>query len=1283
MKIFFFFSFLLYCTNQLDAQIITHIAGNGGIPPAIGDGGAATAANIAQGGDCATDSWGNLYFCTAHNRIRKVDASTGIITTYAGNGSSTFSGDGGPATAAGGLSLGFIAFDNINNLYIADAGTRRIRKVNASTGIINTIAGTGISLYSGDGGSAMSATFKDPRGITVDASGNIYVADSNRIRKIDAITGIITHFAGTGSNVFAGDGGPAISAQFSSGNLCIDAADNIYVADGTNRRIRKINTLGIISTIAGDGGFAYVSDGVPATSTGFQPYDVASDPSGNIYIADRFNNRVRMVDASGLIHTVAGNGTPGYSGNGGPATAAQLGHPESVTIGHCDGNLYIDDFDNKRFRKVDFSGLPPACTCAPTVTIAAAPNDTVCTGTPVTFTATIASGGTTNTYQWYVNGSVVSTAGNTYTYTPSDIDSVRCVITTSGGVCGSPVTASSNTINMVVITVAPISGTSTLCIGQTTTLASTTTGGTWSSGTPSIASVSGAGVVTGGSAGTAIISYAVSGCYATRVVTVSTPPPAITGTFTVCAGNTTTLSNTSSGGTWSSGNTTVATVDISSGIVTGATAGTAIITYHVSGCYTTATVTVNTSPTVITGSLSLCVGANTTLNSTPSGGTWSSGTPVVATIGTSNGIANALSAGTTTISYFALGCYRTATLTVNSAPSAISGSLTLCEGATTTLSNTASGGTWSSGSTGVATIGSSSGIVAGILAGTANITYALGIGCGNVTTTVTVNTAPSAIGGNHSICVGATMALSNSVSGGVWSSGNTAVAVVSSGGVVNGLSAGTAIVTYALGSCMATVTVTINAPISGITGSLNLCTGQTTTLGNPATGGIWSSDNTTIAAIGSSSGIVTGIAAGTANITYSLGGGCEATAIVTVNLPPNAGTIVGTTNMCIGASVTLSNAVTGGTWSSSNGNATISSGGVVTGILAGTATISYTVTVASCTATAILVVTINALPNAGTISGSATLCIGGTATLNETIAGGKWNSGNAAVIAIDSMTGIVNALSTGTAIITYKVGSTGCTNTAVFTVTVIPPAFIINGSITNVKCFSSTNGSVTISITGGNPPYQYLWSNGGSTPVITGLGPGSYMVNVKETTTQCAKSDTFDVTSPDSLQVTAAISSDLCKTGNGSITTTVSGGTMPYKYAWSNNASTSEIANISAGTYSLTLTDFNGCLKSIVIAVTDTCADVIVNDGISPNGDGINDTWVIAGITYYPANLVQVFDKWGDLVFEQMNYKNDWFGMGKNGSLLPDGNYYYVVKLNAPNLNGGENVFTGSILIKR
>jgi trimeric autotransporter adhesin len=319
-----------------------------------GDGGPATQAQLNQPVSATFDSSGNMFLAdTGNNRIRKV-TSSGAISTVAGNGNIGFTGDGGAATSAALNGPRGVAVDGAGNIYIADSLNMRIRKVSTS-GVISTIAGTGVAGFAGDGGAALNAQFSSPQGIAVDGSGNIYIADRGnaRVRRIDS-SGVITTIAGTGVPGSGGDNGPATSAQLNiPTGLALDGSGNLFIADQLNHKIRKMALSGgNLSTIAGNGTGGFLGDGsAAATAELSNPQGVAVDASGNIYIADTGNSRIRKV-AGTNISTVAGSSTAGSTGDGGPAKDAQLFTPNGVAVNS--NKLYVIDTGNNRVRVVAF-----------------------------------------------------------------------------------------------------------------------------------------------------------------------------------------------------------------------------------------------------------------------------------------------------------------------------------------------------------------------------------------------------------------------------------------------------------------------------------------------------------------------------------------------------------------------------------------------------------------------------------------------------------------------------------------------------------------------------------------------------------------------------------------------------------------------------------------------------------------------------------------------------------------------------------------------------------------
>jgi len=334
--------------------IITTVAGSpsssGGYS---GDGFTATFAQLYNPTGVSVDSSNNLYIAdSGNNRIRMV--KRGTITTVAGNGSSGYSGDGGLATSAKINFPNGVSVDAARNLYIVDSGNHCVRKMGTNN-IITTVAGNGVAGYSGDGGAATNANLANPQNVTVDLFGNLLIADfgNNRIRQVGT-NGIIMTVAGR--NLNDGDAATNATINFALGTA-FDSIGNLYIADVHNNRIRKVDTNGIITTVAGNGVPAYSGDGDAATNASLnQPYGVALDVVGNLFIADAFNQRIRKVDTNGIISTVAGISSYGYSGDGGAATNAKLWRPYDVAV-DSSGNILIADWANSRIRKVDSNSI--------------------------------------------------------------------------------------------------------------------------------------------------------------------------------------------------------------------------------------------------------------------------------------------------------------------------------------------------------------------------------------------------------------------------------------------------------------------------------------------------------------------------------------------------------------------------------------------------------------------------------------------------------------------------------------------------------------------------------------------------------------------------------------------------------------------------------------------------------------------------------------------------------------------------------------------------------------
>lgn len=660
--------------------------------------------------------------------------------------------------------------------------------------------------------------------------------------------------------------------------------------------------------------------------------------------------------------------------------------------------------------------LPTGCNTMNTIVVNALPANilgvsSLCVNSTTLLTNST-SGGT-----WSTESAAIATVTGTGSVTGESAGNVAISYTLSNG-CFRTRTIAVNPLP------ANISGTTQVCAGLTTALSNTTTGGSWSSGATSVATVNTSGVVSGVNAGVANITYtAPNSCRTSVPVVVNPLPAAITGATNVCVNNTITLSNATTGGSWESGDLSIAGIS-ASGEVTGFSAGVSAITYTLpTGCVRVANINVNPLPACITGNADVCLGATTTLSSTTTGGTWSSNTTSVATVSAA-GIVTGNNVGTATIMYtLPTSCRSTAVIVVNPLPANITGSSSICVGASTTMSNATTGGNWTV-SAGASIDGS--GMLTGIAAGAATVTYELPTGC-RKTTTVMVNPLPAAITGSTNVCQGQLSGLANATSGGTWSSSNTAILTVNAAGVVSGIATGSANVNYTLPTgCVRTAMINVNPLPAVITGTASVCVGNVTTLSSATTGGVWSAAST-VASV-SATGDVSGLSAGTAIITYSLGTGCSRTRAVVVNPLPS--TIFGETEVCEGNQITLTNTMSGGTWSSNSSPlATVTpASGMVTGIAAGAALISYTLPT-GCMRTKNVIV--NATPAA--ITGTSSVCNGGTSTLSTASTGGIWVSGSTLVATVGLTSGEVVGTSAGVSSISY-VMPTGCMSRTTFTV---------------------------------------------------------------------------------------------------------------------------------------------------------------------------------------------------------------------------------------------------------
>ncbi len=1231
------------------AQIITTIAGTGTYA-STGDGGAATAASFRAIVDIAVDRRRNIYIAESdNNKIRRIDSS-GVVTTFAGTGTSGFSGDGGAATAATLHSPFGVAVDSSGNVYISDGVNHRIRKVDTS-GVITTIAGRGSTggtgAFGGDGGAATAARLAYPASIAFDISGNLYIVDANnfRVRKINT-SGIISTFAGNGSGGYSGDGGPATAAGLWGGTSLFVAGGNLYLCDVNTHRIRKVNSSRIISTIAGTGTSSYSGDGGAATAAYLNnPRGVVVDASGNVYISDQNNSRVRKIDTSGVITTLAGTGTSGHTGDGGPATAAQIEKPAGLAI-DGNGDLLMGDTNDGVIRKISISG-----TSTTSGTLSGA--SSVCVSANTTLTSSGTSGGA-----WSSSSTSIATVSSSGVVTGVSAGSATISYSVSGA---SSVATMSMTVNPLP-NAGTISGLSTLCTSTTTTLTSSGSGGgSWTSSSTARATVNASGVVTGVTAGAVTISYSVTnGCgtdVATNAMTINASPVAgtISGATNVCVAANTTLTTSGSGGSWSSSATGTATVNSSTGSVFGVAAGSATITYTATNSCGTSTatsaMTVNPLPNAgtISGASVLCTGATTTLTSSGTGGgSWTSSNAALASVDASTGDVTGVATGSVTITYSVTnGCgtsRATASLSMTDVPTvaAIGGPSSVCQYATITLTDATSGGTWSSVTPSVATV-SPTGVVTGLIVTGTTIHYAVTNGCGTTTVDkiVTVNplpAAPASITGSTTIgFTGGTTTLSSATTGGSWTSSNTAILTVNTSGVATSVASGTATITYTIsnscGSAYVTASVTcsstnhapmfmggdvvtanvcanasavalneqlkfkdldagqtvtisvISGPAHGsvavaytttstggiiipagltfspsitdlgmdsayvrvtdgvaadtikvrinvvanptipvLTGDAPLCTGSTLTLTAVPSGGFFGSmdGNSTT---GSTSGIVRAVA-GTSSVIYYNGpyssAGCRTQTRVTIPIinNPAAATLTGSPTICPAAATTLSATIGGGTWSVATASiASVNTGGTVTGILAGTTTVSYTLTNTCGATTSTKAITVSGgTTSIGAISGSPYSCIGTPSTLTNATSGGSWSSTNTSIANVSSA-GIVTPVAVGVDTIIYAYTNSCGTTTSVtrsyrvyptgIPATITGPSTVVNGSAITLSSspaagtWASSNVAIATVAPSG--------AGGSTTGMVTGRSVGTAIISYTISTTCAMLTTTYTV----------------------------------------------------------------------------------------------------------------------------------------------------------------------------
>ncbi len=784
----------------------------------------------------------------------------------------------------------------------------------------------------------------------------------------------------------------------------------------------------------------------------------------------------------------------------------------------------------------------------------------------------------------------------------------------------------------VVISVTPgttlgaITGSPSACVNGFTQLNNSTAGGTWSSSNNAVATVSGTGLVTGVTVGSATITYTLTtpcGIQSvSQLVNISGPPTvaAITGTSSLCAGGTTQLSNATPGGTWSSSDNGIASVS-GSGLVSGVSVGIATISYAVAGTCGTTTVTqqvnVTTTPTlpVITGNPSVCVNATTQLANATAGGTWSSNNNAVATVNASSGLVSGVSAGNAIITYSVTSSCGTATttqqVTVTGPPAVqpITGVNNVCVNGTTQLSNATGGGVWTSGDNNIATV-NGAGTVSGVSQGNVNINYAVTGTCGTTTVSanVTVNSLPivPSITGSNKVCVGATTQLANALSGGTWSSSNTNIATVdASSGLVSGVASGNATITYTVtqNGCTGanSVQVNINAlPVVASTVATNvLCAGGAN--GGITVGGSGGNPPYTYSIDNGqnfqNSGTFSGLSVGSYNVFISDAAGCSAafafnpvvvsepTAITQNNTVDNSSCA----NVFDGKITVNSNGGTQPYSYSLNGGAPQPSN-IFSGLLSGVYTVQV-VDANGCTNASTESIDTAFAVAASIVSQVNVSCFGANDGLAEVQLTGGLQPYSYSINGVQFVSSpVFSGLSAGNYLITLR-DSKGCTDFVSINITQPAAVSVSVDSLTNVLCGGDSTGSIVVSATGGTAPYSFAWSNGGKAANINNLKAGSYRVTVSDVNSCSATRDVL-ITQP--LQLFAVVASyqnvQCAGDSSGYVDVSVSGGTPPYTFNWNTGAATEDIIRLADGTYSITVSDFNNCAVEVSQTLTQPLA---------------------------------------------------------------------------------------------
>ena len=1298
--------------------------------------------------DLVTDNSGNVYYCQL-NSVMKI-SNSGIITLVAGSSTAGNTGDGGQATAATLYGPNGVFVDNSGNIFIVCTSGQTVRKVDGSTGIITTIAGTyGVAGYTGDGGPATAAKFYSPLGICTDTTGNIYIADqgNSAIRMINHSTGIITTVAGTGSQTYSGDGGPATNAGLNQvRDVKMDNQGNVYITDALNNVVRKyVPSTGIITTIAGTGTAGNSGDDGPATNaTMHTPARLAYDGANLLYVSDQANNVIRQINlATGIISKSAGVSTSGFSGDYSSAISCQFSIPAGIAVDHS-GNFFIADANNKRIRIVPSKGSIYNSISGPT---------SICSGTPVTFSSFMSVSGSA-TYQWQKNGVNIGSGSSSYTPTaPSNNDIYRYIVNITPA-CASSFYDTSNNITLKVDRPAStIIGTGDFaCIGGTLNLTDSALNGTWTSSSTSVATVDTTGVLSGVTAGTTNITYTVSNtCGTTSTTSVVTVNPMVTisaslgpnGTIipippvTVCSGTTPVFTFTPNPGyhvaslsvngssvapvtsytfspvtadqvidnitfepdcatpvmTTCPANVTVnndagycgavatylpATASGTSPVIsysqnsgTSFPVGTTTVTVNATNtcgtatCTFTVTVNDNQIPTIAAPS-DMTVYANTgSCNATG----YSLGTPTTAdncgVASVTNNDAGTYSVGAHIITWTVTDVNgNTATATQN---------ITVVDNQNPTITAPADvtvyANTGSCNATGYSLGTPTTADNCGVAGVTNNDAGTYSVGAHIITWTVTDingNTATATqnitvvdnqnptITAPADVTVYANTGSCNATGyslGTPTTADNCGVANITNNDAGT-YSAGTHIITWTVtdvngntATATQNITVvdnqnpTITAPADETVYTNSGCTATGVSTGSPVTG-----DNCSVAGVVNNHSSAT-YSLGTNVVTWSVtdGSGNTAAAIQTITVADNVNpTITAPANItvnnnpgsCNATISSLGTPVTADNCSVASVSNNHSSGTYPVG----TTIVTWTVTDGSGnSATATQTVTVNDNQNP-TITAPSNVTISGwcrAVSLPDAGAtlGTPVTNDNCGVASVTN--NAPSAFPVGTTIVTWTVTDIhGNTATATQNVTVTSGSLAVSATATNISCNSvnsgnHSNGSISTTVTGGTPTYSYIWSGGATVANPTGLSAATYSVSVTDAHS-CSATSSATVGQPSALSVTATSVNVSCNTSNGgnhtngSITTTVTGGTASYSYTWNGGATSANPLSLGIGTYSVTVTDAHSCTTTgsasvgqpSLLAISATATNVTCN-GTGYNTDGSIAATITGGTSAY------------------------------------------------------------------